>query len=330
MFSWLKKYFIPHEGNANCPHILSDNGTRNIIAIVLFLEIFTFLVPVFTHINTTGDMATVLPAVLADLTNQDRQAQNLPPLVVSPLLNEAAQMKASDMATNGYFAHTSPDGKTPWYWLSQVGYNYQYAGENLAMNFNDSKDVADAWMASPMHRDNIVKENYTEVGTGVATGMYQGQETTFVVQDYANPLPAPVPTQAVSTKNGSKTTETKTNMVAVKKQTDVLGAETVITSANNSVTNIVASAPVSEPSFWQKLIASPRNTTNMILYAIFVMVLATLLFYVFIKIKSYRIDLITNGLVVLVVVATIFTSNYYLGYHKMVTTQGLDYSNPIL
>jgi len=32
-------------------------------------------------------------------------------LTVSPLLTEAAQMKANDMATNGYFAHTSPTGK---------------------------------------------------------------------------------------------------------------------------------------------------------------------------------------------------------------------------
>ena len=158
MFSWLKKYFIPHEGNKNCPHILSDTGTRNIIAIVLLIEIFTFLVPVFTHLNTSGGMAAVLPAVLSDLANQDREAQKLPELIVSPLLNEAAQMKADDMASNGYFAHTSPSGKTPWYWLSQVGYNYQYAGENLAINFSDSKDVADAWMASPGHRANTQRE----------------------------------------------------------------------------------------------------------------------------------------------------------------------------
>ena len=66
-------------------------------------------------------------------------------------------MKAQDMATLGYFAHVSPDGKTPWYWIEKVGYDYQYAGENLAINFSDSKDVTNAWMASPLHKE--VKEN---------------------------------------------------------------------------------------------------------------------------------------------------------------------------
>ena len=119
MFSWLKKHFIPHEGNDHRPHILRSRNARNIVALVIFLEILTFLIPLISHINTTGHMAAVLPAVLADLTNQERQTQNLSALTVSPLLNEAAQMKANDMATNSYFAHTSPDGKTPWYWLKK-------------------------------------------------------------------------------------------------------------------------------------------------------------------------------------------------------------------
>lgn len=98
-------------------------------------------------------------------------------------------MKAQDMATKGYFAHTSPEGKkTPWYWLKQVGYQYQYAGENLAINFTDSKDVTNAWMNSPTHKANIVKDKYTEVGTGIATGLYEGRETVFVAQVYANPI----------------------------------------------------------------------------------------------------------------------------------------------
>jgi len=114
----------------------------NIVAILILLEVITFLLPTLSHLNTTGGMtAEVISAVLADLTNGERQTQNLPILTVSPLLNEAAEMKATDMATKGYFAHTSPEGKTPWYWLEQAGYNYQYAGENLAINFSDSKDV---------------------------------------------------------------------------------------------------------------------------------------------------------------------------------------------
>ena len=77
-------------------------------------------------------MAAVLPGVLSTLTNEERQSDNLPTLTVSPILNKAAEMKAEDMATHGYFAHTSPEGKTPWYWLEQVGYQYQYGHQTYS------------------------------------------------------------------------------------------------------------------------------------------------------------------------------------------------------
>jgi hypothetical protein len=252
--------------------------------------------------------AEVLPAVLSDLTNSERQSQNLPTLTVSPLLNEASQMKANDMATNGYFAHTSPTGKTPWYWLEQVGYNYQYAGENLAINFSDSKDVTDAWMASPEHRANIVKGQYTDIGTAVATGMYQGHQAVFVVQDYANSLPTTVQVQPV------KTVKEISSVTTVKEPANVLGAETV-------------AIPIKQPTFWQMLIASPRNATNIILYVVFVIIVVALLLYIFVKRKNHHIDLITNGLIVIAVIGAIFLGNYYFTHRNMVITQSLDYSN---
>jgi len=325
MFSWLKKHFIPHEGNEHRPHILRGYNIRNIVVLVIFLEIITFLLPTLVHLNTTGNMATVLPAVLADLTNEERESQNLATLTVSPILNKAAEMKAEDMATKGYFAHTSPEGKTPWYWLQQVGYKYQYAGENLAINFSDSKDVTNAWMASPTHRANIVKGNYTEIGTGIATGIYEGHSTIFVAQVYANPLPK-IATQIQPKKittsaqggptSGGKPTSVTPKVVTVKEPANVLGAETT-----------ASISPIQNPTFWQKLIASPRNTTNVILSIIFGIIFIALLLYIIIKMKNHHLDLITNGLLVLAIIGAVFIANYYLSYHNMVITQSLDYSN---
>lgn len=132
-------------------------------------------------------VAAVLPGALAMLTNEERVRQQVPSLRPDTLLSAAALLKAQDMANRGYFAHVSPEGKEPWYWLDQVGYQYDYAGENLAMNFSDSEEVTAAWMNSPSHRANIVKSEYTEVGTGVATGTYDGRKALFVAQVYANP-----------------------------------------------------------------------------------------------------------------------------------------------
>jgi hypothetical protein len=328
MFSWLKKHFIPHEGNNHRPHILRDTSISIVIIVVLIFEVSTFLLPALSHINTTGGMAAVLPAVLSDLTNQQRETQSLATLTVSPLLTQAAQMKAEDMATKGYFAHTSPDGKTPWYWLEQVGYQYQYAGENLAINFTDSKDVVNAWIASPEHEANLVKENYTQIGTAVANGMYEGRETIFVVQLYANPLPLASLQPAIeSQKPIAVKVEKNTNTSSTNSNpTDVLGAEVAPVNTINNVVSNQTQLPT-QTTFWQRLLASPRDTTNIILYIAFGLVLIALLLYLGIRLKNYHMDLLANGLMALAIIGTIFVMNYYFSYHRMLVTNSFDYSN---
>jgi len=317
MFPWLKKHFIPHEGNDHRPRILRGPSIRNIVVIIIFLEIITFLLPTLTHLNTAGNMAAVLPAVLDNLTNEKRQSQNLAILKINPILNKAAEMKAEDMATKGYFAHTSPEGKTPWYWLEQVGYQYQYAGENLAINFSDSKDVTNAWMASVSHKANIIKTDYVEIGTGIATGIYEGHETIFVAQVYASHLPAV--SEPVKLKQPSPSEEQAS--VTEEEPTNVLGA---------AIENIPVN-PIQQPTFWQKAFASPRNTTNILLYTFFgIIALALLLYIIFIKAKNHHLDLITNGLIVLAILGAVFITNYYLSHRGMVITQSLDYSNESL
>ncbi|MFA6386236.1 MAG: CAP domain-containing protein [Candidatus Paceibacterota bacterium] len=326
MISWLKKHFIPQDGNDNRPHILRSKNIRKVIFVLLFLEVFTFLIPTITRINNTGGMAAVLPAILANLTNEERQTQKLNTLAVNPTLNKAAEMKANDMATYGYFAHTSPEGKTPWYWLAKAGYEYQYAGENLAVNFTDSQDVTNAWMASPTHKANIVKGNYTEMGTGVANGMYEGRETVFVAQVYANPMPTPTaelkdiqnniikPQIQKEIKNITEVAKT----VDIKEVANVLGAE---------IDTEIAKANITTPTFLQKIFSSPRNSTNVIFFIIFGIILLSLILNIIIRIKNHHPDLITNGLITLVIIGGILATNYYISHRNMIITSSLDYSS---
>jgi len=120
------------------------------------------------------------------LTNQSRQQNNLPPLSVNDALARAAQKKAEHMFANNYWAHVAPDGTEPWYFIEEEGYSYLYAGENLARDFNGSKDVVDAWLASPTHRDNLLSNKYNEIGVAVVNGVLDGFETTLVVQMFGS------------------------------------------------------------------------------------------------------------------------------------------------
>lgn len=130
------------------------------------------------------------------LTNKERADVGISRLLYNQTLVDSAQLKASDMAREGYFAHISPNGKTPWYWFKQRGYDFLYAGENLAVNFTNSQDINTAWMNSRGHKANILSKNFTEIGVATAQGMYQGKETTFVVQMFGSPAQNPKPITA--------------------------------------------------------------------------------------------------------------------------------------
>jgi uncharacterized small protein (DUF1192 family) len=137
-------------------------------------------------------VSTILPAVVVELTNEERIDTLARPLVRNELLDEAARLKAEHMAKNQYFAHFSPDGVSPWYWFDEAGYVYAHAGENLAIHFTDSAEMVEAWMNSPLHRQNIIDNKFTEIGVGTAKGEYEGYETVFVVQLFGAPAKSAV------------------------------------------------------------------------------------------------------------------------------------------
>lgn len=181
----IRKTFIHR--NEKMPYLWTKAGVSILSLLIITLVLFAqFHQYIFLKINHSL-AGLVINSVVVDITNQERNSIGLGELKTNEALRKAAQAKADDMAKKGYFAHQSPDGKTPWYWIDQTGYTYIAAGENLAINFDYSKDVVNAWMNSPTHRANIVKAKYQEIGIGIAEGFYQGRPTVFVVQMFGTP-----------------------------------------------------------------------------------------------------------------------------------------------
>lgn len=116
------------------------------------------------------------------LTNKDRQDNNLPILQVSDVLTQAAESKVHDMVQKNYFAHTSPEGQAPWNWIEKYGYDYQVAGENLAIRFESAEEQELAWMESTKHRENILNVRYKEIGVAIAKTNRNGHLEIIVVQ----------------------------------------------------------------------------------------------------------------------------------------------------
>lgn len=142
----------------------------------------------FGRVSILGFAANIPPSQVVDLTNQKRNDAGLQPLSVNAALTAAAKQKGEHMLENNYWAHIAPDGTEPWYFFSNNGYAYKYAGENLARDFSDPASAVNAWMASASHRDNLLSSKYSEIGVAVVEGDLDGVDTTIVVQLFGTKL----------------------------------------------------------------------------------------------------------------------------------------------
>lgn len=200
MLIHLRNLFWHHHHNNHKPKILHLSSLSTLVLIVL---VFQLVLSVFTRVKpgVLGFASSITSDEVVTLTNQQRAAAGLQPLSVNPLLIQAAAAKAQYMFANNFWAHNGPDGTTPWVFIRQAGYNYRFAGENLARDFGDSGSVIAAWVNSPTHRDNLLSSRYSEIGVAVVNGVLGGQETTLVVQMFGQPsvAVAAVPQRAAQT-----------------------------------------------------------------------------------------------------------------------------------
>jgi uncharacterized protein YkwD len=111
---------------------------------------------------------------MLDLINIERTSRGLKPLVMDEKLREVARAHSKDMFVRGYFAHNSPEGKTPFDRMDQAGIDYLTAGENLALA-PDVEVAHNGLMNSPGHRANILTEDFRKVGIGCMDGGMYGK-----------------------------------------------------------------------------------------------------------------------------------------------------------
>lgn len=102
------------------------------------------------------------------LVNSEREKDGLDPLVLNETLNQVAQAHADYMKDTGDFEHVSKDGISPFDRMDAAGYEYKSAGENIAWGQESPEEVMQDWMDSPGHRENILRDNFEELGIGIA------------------------------------------------------------------------------------------------------------------------------------------------------------------
>jgi uncharacterized protein YkwD len=129
-----------------------------------------------------------------ELANAARIEAGLPELTLSAALNDAAQSHAEDMVDRDYYAHVSPDGRTPRErFRAAGGGRWAISGENIAKCSGcapppDAERIAafhSGWMQSPGHRENILSRGFDRFGFGIASAASE----IYAVQTFSGPGP---------------------------------------------------------------------------------------------------------------------------------------------
>lgn len=112
-----------------------------------------------------SDSNALSPSSIYARINSYRASKGLSPLCTDRKLEASATEKVNDMVARRYWSHNSSE---LWGLIRKNGFNYRFAGENLAEGFTASSDIVVAWKNSPDHDANLVSEKADSMGIAIS------------------------------------------------------------------------------------------------------------------------------------------------------------------
>lgn len=142
---------------------------RAILSVCLVIMLGLSLHPVTARAAREDDILALM--------NNARAQQGLGAVSLDSTLTTVAQTRAAECSTK--FSHIRPNGKA-WYTVSS-----STNAENLAHAVNDAQqrpeNVVLAWLLSPTHKANVMRQNCTSVGIAYYKG---ANGETYIVCEF--------------------------------------------------------------------------------------------------------------------------------------------------
>ncbi|GEM_PF-2792028 len=139
------------------------------------------------NLQSQGANLSDYEAAVLYLINTVRVSNGLATLQPNQQLTDIARTRSNDMLARGYFSHYTPEGKTVFNIMRECGITFKSAGENLAhskpADIGSPEAFLNAWMNSPSHAANILRDKYGIIGVG----MVENGDRRVVTTVFRNP-----------------------------------------------------------------------------------------------------------------------------------------------
>lgn len=152
--------------------------------LVFLIFLFSLVLPTNKHQVLYAEESYSLDERLQIVTliNQVRMGNEAQSLTFSETLSQVARFRACDMFNRNYFSHYTPEGTNVFNLMRNWKIKFKYGGENLAKgkpaSYTTAERIVNAWMASDLHKVNLVRKVYRKVGVGIEV---QGGEKIVVL-----------------------------------------------------------------------------------------------------------------------------------------------------
>lgn len=107
-------------------------------------------------------------AAVVRAVNRERDRAGCPQVHPHRDLMRAARGHSAAMGRSGRLSHYETDGSDVSDRMTDAGYAYSKAAENVSAGPPDGEAAVESWMESPGHRRNIVNCAFQDVGVGVS------------------------------------------------------------------------------------------------------------------------------------------------------------------
>jgi uncharacterized protein YkwD len=107
-------------------------------------------------------------AQVINLINQERTENGLPVFATSSTLSTAARGHSVDMACHNFASHTGSNGSFFGTRLTEAGFTFSLAAENIAAGYHSPFDVVKGWLDSPGHLSILLNPDLEFIGVGYA------------------------------------------------------------------------------------------------------------------------------------------------------------------